>query len=118
MSNIKNDCNIIQNHIKKSKSNLSVFMYTTNAIMFMLMTPFVKLHEKHFNKVEEYVSILNDYCKENNLDIKFDNFYEVQNSSIMYSQTQLGSLTIKQYEARIKYLNTLNENIESLKGCI
>lgn len=42
-------------------------MYTTNSIIFMIITPFVKLYEKHFNKVEEYVNIINNYCKENNL---------------------------------------------------
>ena len=48
MLNIKNDCSIIQNHIKKSKSSLSIFMYTADGIIFLLMTPFVLLHMKDY----------------------------------------------------------------------
>lgn len=118
MLNIENHCSAIENHIKKAKSNLSIFMYTTNGIMFMLMTPFVYLHKKHFNKVGEYVKILNKYSKEENLDIKFEEFCEIENTTVIYSQPQLGSLTVKQYECRMEYLNTLNDKVESLKKYI
>lgn len=90
-------------------------MYTPGGPMFIIMIPFVYLHKKHFNKVEEYVKILNQYSKEENLDINFENFCETKNSAILYNQEQLGSLTIKQYESRIEYLNTLNDKVESLK---
>ncbi|MGL6108067.1 hypothetical protein [Romboutsia sp.] len=117
MLNIKNDFNIIQNHIKKSKWSLFIFMYT-GGIIFLLMTPFVMLHKKHFMKVKESIKILNDYSKENNLDLKFENFSELENSAVLYSQSQLSSLTVKQYERRIEYLESLNDKIETLKKCI
>lgn len=115
MLDIKNHCTSIQNHIKKSKSNLSVFMYTTEGIMFLFMMPFVKLHKKHFRKVEESIEALNSYCKDNNLNMKFENFVEYQNSAVLYSQSQLGALTVKQYDMKIKYLDNFNDMIESLK---
>ena len=118
MLNIENYFSIMQKHIKKAKSNLSIFMYTTNGVMIMLMTPFVYLHKKHFNKIAEYVNILNKYAVEENLDIKLENFYEIENSAVIYNQDQLGSLTVKQYESRIEYLNTLNHKVESLKKYI
>ena len=52
MLNVENHCKDIQSHIKKAKSNLSMFMYTPGGPMFILMTPFVYLHKNHFNKVE------------------------------------------------------------------
>lgn len=115
MLNIKNQCNTIQKHIKKAKSNLLTFMYTPGGIMFIVMLPFVYLHKKHFNKVEEYVKKLNQYSQENNLEINFETFSEIENSAILYSQEQLGSLTVKQYDAKIRYLDLLNDKVESLK---
>lgn len=113
--NIETTCNLIQKHIKKSKSHLLTFMYTPGGIIFILMTPFVYLHKKHFNKVEKYVETLNQYSKEGNLDVNFETFNELKDSAILYSQDQLGALTIKQYDAKIKYLNFLNDKVATLK---
>jgi len=118
MSNIKNDCISIQKYIKKSKSTLEIFMYSPAGIAFIIMIPFVMAHKKYFNKIKEYVNILNDYSKKQNLDIKFDEFCEIENYAVMYNQAQLGSLTIKQYEWRLEYLNNLNDRIEVLKKCM
>ena len=118
MLDIKNDCISIQKYIKKSKSTLEVFMYSQPGITFIIMTPFVIAHKKYFNKVQEYVNILNDYSKKSNLDIKFDEFCEIENYAVIYSNSQLSSLTIKQYEWKLDYLNKLNDRVESLKNYI
>ena len=118
MLEIKNDCTLIQKYIKKSKSTLEVFMYSSAGITFIIMTPFVIAHKKYFNKVKEYVNTLNEYSKKHNLDIKFDEFCEIENYAVMYSQSQLSSLTIKQYEWKLDYLNNLNDRVEALRNCI
>ena len=118
MLDIKNDCIDLQKYIKKSKSTLEVYMYWPSAITFIIMTPFVMAHKKYFNKVQEYVNILNDYSKKSNLDIKFDEFCEIENYAVIYNQSQLSSLTIKQYEWKLDYLNKLNDRVQSLKSCI
>ena len=118
MLDIKNDCIDLQKYIKKSKSTLEVYMYSPSAITFIIMTPFVMAHKKYFNKVQEYVNILNDYSKKSNLDIKFDEFCEIENYAVIYNQSQLSSLTIKQYEWKLDYLNKLNDRVQSLKSCI
>ena len=118
MLDIKNNCNLIQKYIKKSKSSLEVFMYSQGGIIFIIMTPFVIAHKKYFNKVKESVKILNNYSKEYNLDISFDEFCEIENYAVLYNQSQLSSLTIKQYEWRLDYLNNLNDRIHVLKDCI
>ena len=118
MLDIKNDCNLIQKYIKKSKSTLEVFMYSQGGIAFIIMTPFVMAHKKYFNKVKESVKILNDYSKEYNLDINFDEFCEIENYAVLYNQSQLSSLTIKQYEWKLEYLNNLNDRVEALKIAI
>lgn len=118
MLEIKNNCTITQKYIKKSKSTLEMFMYSPSGISFIIMTPFVKAHNKYFNKVYEYVNILNDYSKKSNLDIKFDEFCEIENYAILYNKSQLNSLTIKQYELRLDYLNNLNNKVQALKDCL
>lgn len=118
MSDIKNDCIAIQKYIKKSKSTLEIFMYSPAGIAFIIMTPFVMSHKKYFNKVQEYVNVLNDYSKKSNLDIKFDEFCEIENYAVIYNQSQLSSLTIKQYEWKLDYLNNLNDRVQALKNCI
>ena len=118
MLDIKNDCIALQKYIKKSKSTLEVYMYSPSAITFIIMTPLVMIHKKYFNKVQEYVNILNDYSKKSNLDIKFDEFCELENYAVIYNQSQLSSLTIKQYEWKLDYLNKLNDRVQSLKSCI
>ena len=109
---------MIQKYIKKFKSTLEVYMYSPAGIIFIIMTPFVMAHKKYFNKVQEYVNILNDYLKKSNLDIKFDEFSELEKYATIYNQSQLNSLTIKQYECRLDYLNSLNNRIEALKDFI
>ena len=118
MLDIKNNCIDIQKYIKKSKSTLEKFMYSPGGITFIIMTPFVMAHKKYFNKVQEYVNILNDYSKKSNLDIKFDEFCEIENYAVIYTKSQLSSLTIKQYEWKLDYLNKLNDRVESLKNYI
>ena len=118
MLDIKNNCIDIQKYIKKSKSTLEKFMYSPGGITFIIMTPFVMAHKKYFNKVQEYVNILNDYSKKSNLDIKFDEFCEIENYAVIYSNSQLSSLTIKQYEWKLDYLNNLNYRVQALKDCI
>ena len=118
MLDIKNDCIAIQKYIKKSKSTLEVFMYSQPGITFIIMTPFVMAHKKYFNKVQEYVNILNDYSKKSNLDIKFDEFCEIENYVVIYNQSQLSSLTIKQHEWKLDYLNNLNDMVQALKDYI
>ena len=118
MLNIKNDCISIQKYIKKSKSTLETFMYLPGGITFIIMTPFVMAHKKYFNKVKECVNILNDYSKQHNLDIKFDEFYEIENYAVMYNKSQLSSLTVKQYNYRLEYLDKLNDIVEVLKKTI
>ena len=115
---IKNDCIAIQKYIKKSKFTLEVFMYSPPGIAFIIMTPFVMAHKKYFNKVRQYVSILNDYSKKSNLSIKFDEFREIENYAIIYNKSQLSSLTIKQYEWKLDYLKNLNDRVRDLKDCI
>lgn len=115
MLNLKDSFTTLQNHIKKSKSHLTTFMYNTDGIMFILMTPFVMLHEKHFDKVEYYVKTLNEYSKANNLGINLETFRELENSAILYSKDQMGALTSKQYEAKLKYLDYLNDKVEFFK---
>ena len=118
MLDIKNNCNLIQKYIKKSKSSLEVFMYSQGGITFIIMTPFVMAHKKYFNKVKESVKILNDYSRKYNLDIKFDEFCEIENYAVLYNQSQLSSLTIKQYQWKLDYLNKLNDRVEALKIAI
>jgi len=118
MLDIKNNCIAIQKYIKKSKSTLEVFMYSPAGITFIIMTPFVMAHKKYFNKVQEYVNILNDYSKKSNLDIKFDEFCEIENYAVIYEKSQLTSLTIKQYEWKLDYFKNLNDRVEALKDCI
>ena len=118
MIDIKKDCIAVQKHIKKSKSTLEVFMYSPTGITFIIMTPFVMAHKKYFNKVKECVNILNDYCKKHNLDIKFDEFCEIENYAVIYNQSQLSSLTIKQHEWELDYLNKLNDRVQALKDCL
>ena len=93
-------------------------MYSPAGITFIIMTPFVIAHKKYFNKVQEHVSILNDYSKKSNLDIKFDEFCEIENYAVIYTKSQLSSLTVKQYEWKLDYLNKLNDRVESLKNYI
>ena len=118
MLDIKKDCIAVQKYIKKSKSTLEVFMYSLGGITFIIMTPFVIAHKKYFNKVQEYIKILNYYSKKYNLDIKFDKFHEIENHAVIYNQSQLSSLTIKQHEHKLDYLNNLNDRVEALKDCI
>ncbi len=118
MLDIKNDCIAVQKYIKKSKSTLEVFMYSPSGITFIIMIPFVMAHKKYFNKVQEYVNVLNDYSKKSNLDIKFDEFCEIENYAVIYNQSQLSSLTIKQYEWKLDYLNNLSNRVQNLKDCI
>lgn len=118
MLNIEKHCIDAQKHIKKAKSNLLKFMYTPGGLMFIVMLPFVHLHKKHFKKVEEYVKILNQYSNEENLDISFESFNETGDSAVLYSKEQLGLLTAKQYKSKIKYLDTINDQVESLKNNI
>ena len=118
MLDIKNDCIALQKYIKKSKSTLEVYMYSPSGITFIIMTPIVMAHKKYFNKVQEYVSVLNDYSKKINLDIKFDEFCEIENYAVIYTKSQLSSLTIKQYEWKLDYLNKLNDRVEYLKNYI
>ena len=118
MLEIKNDCIAVQKYIKKSKSTLEVFMYSSGGITFIIMTPFIIAHKKYFNKVQQYVNILNDYSKKYNLDIKFDKFHEIENHAVIYNKSQLSSLTIKQHQYKLDYLNSLNDRVEALKDCI
>jgi len=115
MIDIKKDCIAVQKYIKKSKSTLEVFMYSSGGITFIIMTPFIIAHKKYFNKVKESVKILNDYSRKYNLDIKFDEFCEIDNYAVLYSKSQLSSLTIKQYQWKLDYLNKLNDRVEALK---
>ena len=82
MLDIKNDCIAIQKYIKKSKSTLEIFMYSLAGIAFIILTPFVMAYRKYFNKIQEYVNILNDYSKKSNLDIKFDEFCKIENYAV------------------------------------
>ena len=75
-------------------------MYSSGGITFIIMTPFVMAHKKY------------------NLDIKFDKFHEIENHAVIYSKSQLSSLTIKQHEHKLDYLNNLNDRVETLKDCI
>lgn len=118
MLEIKNDCTLIQKYIKKSESTLEVFMYSPAGITFIIMIPFVIVHKKYLNKVQEYVNILNDYSKKYNLDVKFDEFCEKENYAVIYNQSQLSSLTIKQHEWKLDYLHSLNDRVQALKDCI
>lgn len=118
MLDIKNDCIKVQKYIKKAKSTLEVYMYSPSGVIFIMMTPFVIAHKKYFNKVQEYINILNDYSKKSNLDIDFDEFSELENYATIYNKSQLSSLTIKQYEWRLDYLNNLNNRVQALKDCI
>lgn len=115
MVNIENYLKSIEIHIKKSKSNLTKFMYTPGGIQFVIMLPLVYLHKKHFNKVQEYVKTINQYSNEENLNIQLNNFCEIENSTVLYSKDQLVSLTAKQYELKLEYLNELSNNIKVLK---
>ena len=93
-------------------------MYSPSGIAFIIMIPFVMDHKKYFNKVQEYVNILNDYSKKSNLNIKFDEFCEIENYAIIYNKSQLSSLTIKEHEWKLEYLNNLNDMVQALKDCI
>lgn len=115
MTTIQTQCDTLQNHIKKAKSNLTTFMYTPGGLTFIIMLPFVYLHKKHFKKVEEGTERLNSYLKDQTLNIEFEKFCESQNSAVIYNQAQMGSLTANQHEAKLKYLDTLNDKVEAFK---
>ena len=45
MLEIKKHCIDVQKYIKKSKSTLEVFMYSSGGITFIIMAPFVIAHK-------------------------------------------------------------------------
>lgn len=115
MEGIKEDCEKLLVHIKKCKRAMDWDGYTYAGIIgYIIKLPFKKIHRNHFDKIEMYTEKIRHYVKENDIDLKLEKFEELDNSSVIYNTTQVSSLSYKQYEYRVKYLDNLNEKITQL----
>ena len=112
MCEIKNDCKRLLLNIKKCEQAMTIDGYTDAGVIgYFLKMPFKKSHTKRLLQIESDIKKIKTYINENNLDIDIDTFEEYSNSSIIYNSNQLYTLSYKQYEHRMDYLNSLKEKI-------
>lgn len=101
--------------INKTIIAMDIDGYTYAGVVgYALKIPAKKYHKQKFNKICTKVDEINEYIKQNNLDIKIEKFEELDNQSIVYGVEQVHSLGYKQYEHRIKYLENLKDIIKQL----
>lgn len=115
MIELRNDCEKLLAHIKKCQIAMELDGYTDAGVIgYLIKIPFKKMHRYQFAKIEIYTSKINEYIKENEIDLNLEKFEELENVSMIYDPQQISTLGYRDYEHRIKYLENLNKMITHL----